>query len=853
MKKQIIGLAAILVVILLVIYGAKKIPGLGIKAEKVPEKETGTLAEADGSFEAGSGEILAAENETKRLYLDTDTLDFRVEDKATGSTFSALKPEGSVEDRSLMRITFVGEDGTFLYWNAYEYCVSHQTYTIDKIGDGFRINLNLKETDSYRINEYMPQKITAARYKERFLSGIDELLAQGKLTEEEANRYSDSLDLVYAYNSEGDYYYNRLSLSPPISTVRQMVELTKFLNYTTDELMEDNREFGISVSIEEPGSFIIPLEVVLSGDDLLVTVLTDAIVNENPYYMLTRIDLLTCFGAVSSAEAQEGYIFVPDGCGALLALNQFNASYGTYSRAVYDNTYYNDYYYMPSYPETLHMPVYGMYYSSGTKGSGGYLAIIEDGADLAFVTATLASEEESGGSTYNRAYSGFDVAKYAQVSILGPYDSSGGLFLKSTGMMDTRYKVRYKLFTQETTYYDMAKTYRDYLIAQYGLTPQYEEQARLFLEVTGALSVGEYIMGIPHDKEISMTGYEQLSQIMSELSDYPLAVSYLGVFDGGIDHQLMKNAKLAKTNGSKRELLSLMGQAKEEGQDLFLGVDFTKIYSKGNGFEPKTHAAYNFNDSPVQIFEYFLATGVFGKDSRRYHVLSPRYLSSVVDGFLKNAKEYGNLYVEDLAKGFYADYNKRNMVTPKQAQDIVDENLTKLSGEKKLALNNPEIDKIAYGAYAVNIARESSGYGGFAMEIPFRQLVMNGLISYTTLNVNESGVNKDYFLLQALELGSCPKFTITAQSLDRLKNTRHANFISREYALIKQDIQELYDRYEEAFLQVRCMEIADHKALAEGVYETTYANGVRVVTNYNMYPVTCEEGDLSPLGFLIIQ
>lgn len=851
MKKQIIGLAVVLVVILLVLYGAKKIPGLDIKAEKVPEKETGIPGGTEGTFDAGNGEVLAAENETKRLYLDTDTLDFRVEDKATGKSFSALRAEGNVEDRSLMRITFVGEDGTFLYWNAYEYCVNHQTYTIDKVKGGFRINLNLKETDSYRINEYMPQRIAAARYTERFLNGIDGLVEQGTLTKEEAGRYLDSLDLIYAYNSEGDYYYSRLSLSPPISTVRQMVQLTKLLDYTTDELMEDNAEFGISVTIEEPGSFIIPLEVVLDGDDLVVTVLTDAIVNENPYYMLTRIDLLTCFGAVTPEEAKEGYIFVPDGCGALLALNEFNASYGTYSRAVYDNTYYNDYYYMPSYPETLHMPVYGMYYNNGTRGGGGYLAMIEEGAELAFVTAALASKEE-GGSSFNRAYSGFDVAKYAQVSILGPYDSSGGLFLKSTGMMDTRYRVRYQLYTDETSYYEMARNYQEYLAAQYGLTRQFGKQAKLYLEVTGALSVGEYIMGIPHEKEISMTDYEELSEILSELSDYPLAVSYLGVFDGGLDHRLMKNAEPAKTNGSKKQLLSLLGQAEADGQELFLGVDFTKVYRGGNGFEPKTHAAYNFNDSPVEVYQYFLATGIFAKDSRSYHILSPRYLSSVVDGFLGNAKEYGSLYVEDLAKGFYADYNKRNPVTPEQAQGIVQENLEKLAGEKKLALNNPEIDKICYGSYAVNVARESSGYGGFAMEIPFRQLVMNGLISYTTLNVNESGVDKDYFLLQALELGSSPKFTVTAKSLDRLKNTRHADFISREYALVKADILELYSRYEEAFSKICCMEITNHRALSFGVFETTYANGVRVVTNYNMYPVTCEEGELAPLGFLIL-
>ncbi len=68
MKKQIIGLAAVLVVILLVLYGAKKIPGLDIKAEKVPEKETGIPGGTEGTFDAGNGEVLAAENETKGMW-----------------------------------------------------------------------------------------------------------------------------------------------------------------------------------------------------------------------------------------------------------------------------------------------------------------------------------------------------------------------------------------------------------------------------------------------------------------------------------------------------------------------------------------------------------------------------------------------------------------------------------------------------------------------------------------------------------------------------------------------------------------------------------------------------------------
>lgn len=854
MKKQTIVLITAAAAGLLVWLGVTKLPALRIKSGTLPEKQEAAAREGTGEFQVGSGEVLAAESETRRLYLDTDTLNFRVEDKATGKSFSALKPEGGVEDKSPLRITFVGEDGTFLYWNAYEYCVDHQTYSLEQIENGFRINLNLKETDSYRINEYIPQKITANRYETRFVQGLEGLVTGGTLTQEEADRYGSILELVYAYNDAEECYYNRLSLSPPISTVKQMVQLMKLLDYTTEELMADNAEFDISVDIEEPGSFIIPLEVTLAEDDLLVGIDTGKIINENPYYILTHIDLLSCFGAVTPEEAAEGYVFVPDGCGALLELNHFNPSYGSYTRAVYDNTYYNDYYYMPSYPETLHMPVFGMYYTGGSKGGGGFLGIIEEGEDLASVTATLASMEEGGGgSAYNRAYTGYDVTKYAQVSILGPYDSSNGLFLKSTGVMDTDYRIRFKFFTQDIGYYDMAAVYRDYLMERYGMEPHYGEQARLYLEATGALSVTERILGIPYSSTISMTSYGQLGEIMEDLKEYPLTVSYLGVFEGGLDHRLMNGAGLVSANGSRKELNALMESAEANGQELFLQTDFTDIYDSGNGFAEKKHASYNFNDSPIEIYGYSLATGMFMQGSISRYVLSPRYLSSVVDGFLKEAGNYKNLYVEDLAKGYYADYNKRNPVTPEEAQLILEENLAKLAGEKKLALNNPEIDKIRYGAYAVNVARESSGYGSIAIEIPFRQLVMNGLIDYTTVNVNESGVNEEYFLLQALETGSSLKFTVTAKSIDRLKNTDHGNFLSREYAQVKDDIKRLYQEYETAYDQIQCMEITGHRAFAEGVFETTYANGVRVIMNYNMHPVTCEAGDLDALGYLILK
>ncbi len=838
----------------LVVQGLQWLPSLQIRQAPLPKVYQEEPAQSAGIIAGDAGEVLVAETDTRKLYIDSGTLNLKVEDKATGKTWNAIHPDGTEDEKSLLKISYIGEDNTVLSWNSFNYSVKDKTYTIERIQGGVRINLAMKELDSLRVNEYVPQKITIEKYESTFIEGLKEKAAEGVITQEEKDKYDTALSLTYARDEEKNCYYNRYSKAPPISVVNQLIQITKLLNYTKEQLVADNADFGISVDIVEPASFLIPVEAVLSGDDFTVRVPANQIITENDYYTITRIEVLPYFGSVSPAEVSEGYVFVPDGSGALLNLNEFNSNYGSYTRALYNNTYYNDYYYMNSYPETLSMPVFGMIYGKGGTASGGFLGIIDRGDETAFITAALASSEANGGGgTYNRVYSSFDATQYSLVSILGPYDSSGGKFMSGTGMMDIDYKVCYKLYPEEVTYYDMAGTYQDYLVGRYDLTRRYEDKAKLYLDVTGALTLEERILGIAYNKVISLTSFPELKDIMAELEGFPLVVDYMGVFDEGLNNRLMNKAELVKANGSGKELKELLAYAEQQGQEIYLGTDFSRIYDEGNGFRANTHGIYDFGGYPALVYGYYYPAGTFTDLVKPYYVLNPVYLSSAVESFLKKAGEYDKLYIDDLASDYYASYRKNKIVAPAQAQAIINDNLAKLAGEKTLILNNPQMNKIIYGKYAVNISRESSGYGGFAEEIPFRQLVMNGLISYTTLNVNEAGADADYFLLQALELGSGPKFTITAKSLDLIKNKVYSDFVSRQYSLLSDDIKELYQRYEAAYGQIGSTEIADHVILADQVFETTYANGVRVITNYNKYPVQIDDRKIEALGYAVIR
>ena len=183
---------------------------------------------------------------------------------------------------------------------------------------------------------------------------------------------------------------------------------------------------------------------------------------------------------------------------------------------------------------------------------------------------------------------------------------------------------------------------------------------------------------------------------------------------------------------------------------------------------------------------------------------------------------------------------------------MLEENLSKLRKERNLSLTNPHIDKIGYGTIATDISRESSDYTTFEATIPFKQLVMNGFIDYTTENVNLSSRNSAYFILQAAELGSIPKFILTYKNVDKLKETDFSYLYSSEFALWQDEIRAVYEECASIREQIGTSEIAGHRILDEGVFETTYANGCVVSVNYNLYDVTLSDGtELAAEGYMI--
>jgi hypothetical protein len=343
-----------------------------------------------------------------------------------------------------------------------------------------------------------------------------------------------------------------------------------------------------------------------------------------------------------------------------------------------------------------------------------------------------------------------------------------------------------------------------------------------------------------------MTTYDEMAAILEDMGDRHVNISYKGVFDGGMNHKLMNSGKLAGANGDKAALDALIAKVEGAGDDIFLETDFLKVYDSGNGFVKWLHGLEDYSKSVVDIYGYRVELGIFKQRSNMYNLLDPKYIVDVVADFKNNTEDVYNYYVNDLTEHYYADYGNE-YISPYEAQRLLDTAIDTLADGSGLALDNPRMDALAHGNIAVDVSRESSELNMFYTSIPFRQLVLNGIMKYTTTSANNNSDPSSYYLMQALETGAQPKFTISAKNVDVLKDSKYSHYFSIQYDLMKDDIKNVYDELEKAMALIGTTKIVNHTMLAQDVFLTEYANGSRVVTNYTFdafeYEGNVIEGD----------
>ncbi len=838
-------------------------PAFDLTAAEVPVETMALLAKGEEIPMGGVVEV--AKEGGRTLSIDTENMILYLKDDATGITWSSAM-EGAAADnlaaKALLQVTFRGEDNVETVWNTYQNCVAFKDFKLFQLENGVRIEMDINEGDSKVYLEYLPARFPKERYEGFILPAVDQLLADGTITEKQHQRYLDMLNQCYRINprpeeSSYDQFFSGISPAPSLRDA--LIGLTSMIGYTREMLIEDCAVFGVTPTFHEPAQFNLAIEFTLDGGDLIAHIPTAEITAGNDFYKMQRIAVLPNFVALPAAKENDGYFITPDGSGALMRFNTFVGSMAKYDRPYMDNDYYADYYFQSEYAQELRLPVFGVI-NGVEPATHGMLAIIENGMDTANLHITLGTTTGSGKKAAytgtNAAYVSVDTLEHARVRINGAYESSSPTYVSDSGHIEMDFVVRYKPYTGEVSYFDLAMDYRDYLSAQSGVEITAPEGPKTFVEVLGAVTLIDRFVGIPYDNITSMSTYEEVADIVGTLPAGSV-VQYDGAFNGGIISELNDGARLVKENGTKEDLIALQEAAKSKGTDLFFQVNLSRVYVNGRTYLPYFHALRDYSNEPAEIYLYTPDTAKFNgrwDPIRSYTRVSPRYLPYLADEFLKGLADQDldlNLAMADLGHDVFADYRYGGVINAVKANAVIEDTLNKLKAGSALALNDVNAEIAPMADYVTNVSRQSSNYASFYATIPFRQLALSGLTNLVGEDVNLASRSLDYYLLQAAETGMSVKYTVTAQNPDILKSSHFESYYAADWSEWKDEILEAAAKCEELRAVIGGKQIVNHELLAENVFRTTYEGGVTVVTNYAAMPYESEDGLVEAGTYLI--
>lgn len=691
---------------------------------------------------------------------------------------------------------------------------------------------------------------------------------ESKLDEENDEKPEDLFALVnksngYIWwtspiNAEGD------SIAAPVlrSELKSGVVLTAaqiLERSTTNVRSGDTLKTGITYSDITNGVKVtynfrkigikLPVSYVLGEDYLEVSVDTSGITEKNDAsaekpVLAQSLAMLNGFGAAGLDE--DGYFVIPDGSGAVINFNNQKYSAKTYSQMIYDVD-------TTAVPKTkgpvvegVSLPMYGI-----CKGENAMLAVASEGDGSCMLCADVSGTGQSN-TEYNRCYFKF-VLRSADQYYLGS-DQLNPLDVYEKNLTHRKLQVRYYPLTaaddvnadggKALDYVDIAARYRQYLLDEKHVQKTAAaNQAKLYIDLYGGCMKQRNVLGFPVFMKTSMTSYEEMQEILEQLQNAGaenLVVSLNRWTDAGIAGKVDFKSKASGTLGGSSDFRKLTDYMNGSGIEWFPTVTNTAYYS-GSGYWSLTDTAVRVSGSFARIVDYERAYGVPYGEKKTMSLLSPNVFSELYQKLAKNYQSAGfkSVSLGGLSSTLYGDYGKKSGTSRDQTKQSVEESLKLLKSDVGAVLSeDPNAYVLPYTDTITDLPLYSSGFNIFDGDIPLYQLVMHGVIPYSTKAVNGSA-DAERLVLLALAAGSNLRFDMLGAETSDLKDT---DFDVYYYAFSDYWIEnaaQYYDFTKDILAKISDSEIISYVREDDRI-TTKYANGTETVVDLNECSVTAD-------------
>lgn len=600
-------------------------------------------------------------------------------------------------------------------------------------------------------------------------------------------------------------------------------------NGFTAKIYWQEYDFGLSVSVS------------LEGDALVVEVPEDSIVENGKDIYIGTVSLFPLLG-YSYLDDKEGYMFIPDGNGALIYLDDKDGRYASgYSQMIYgadagftesttETLLWNRYQTVNSSEKVL-APVFGM---AHTDDQLGYLAIVEGGEKRASIEA----QPNGVMVDYNRCYAKFLLRR----TYIQPLNNSNSGTMTSVEADRTHgnLRVRYLLLSGESAGYSgMATAYRNYLLDN-GLIRRRDVDYKTRVDFLGT-EREEFLIST---RAVVMTDTDQIREIFKELQAAgvnTLLSIYKGWQKGGMYQLPVSKYKADAKIGGTGSLTDLIQDWAEEGYEVYLYND--ALWANPAESNTTFNIVKKVNKRRLEI-----KTRAYVYDTFNY--LLPARSDDNLDKFIKSytSKGVNNLAVAGISNNLFSYSYNSNYYDRIYTADTYQNSIADISEQVSLILEKPFAYLWNYTGAMIDMPLGTSDFMYEDEEVPFFSIVLKGIIPMYSEYVNFEA-NKQEFRLQMIESGVYPSFYITHEDSADLIYTNSADLYSTQYSTYRDTITE----YDADFRAVAALTgdamIARHEKLAEGVNRVTYDNGVVIYVNYNQDAVTVDGVTVDGLSY----
>lgn len=570
------------------------------------------------------------------------------------------------------------------------------------------------------------------------------------------------------------------------------------------------------------------LVVTFEKGGININIPSDSIKEENDEIKIYSITPYRYLGAVKSNDVP-GYMFIPDGIGALIRYKTPYEVANDYENEIYGKNLSfeatSNLYTVKTNGANVYAPVFGLVH--GVKQNS-LFAIIEEGAEYGTISVQYPTEN----IPYSAIFTTYQIRRqYTQP--MGK-EESNTIKLLQTKRNDYDISYTYKVLkSEDSDYVGMAKYYNQYLKEKEVLEKKEQtENITLKLETLGL----EKTTGVLFDKSIVMTTFNEYHNFINQLSSRGVK-NIVGVFNGftpdGVSWSAPKYTKISSKLGSKNDIKALNSET-----TIYYAMDFQKASSKGSGYNTYFDLAKKINDQRY-IYQN-------GEDEE--YLLNHAQTKELFNDSVKALDKYDidNYFLTNMGNLIYSD-NETNMTI----EDAIE------YYHQMIKAKNKKIGLSMANDYMWDLIEDYFDFPLYSSQrlmiddtVPFLSLVLQDSMNLYSTNANFFAYPRAE-LLRLIDFNVYPSFIVTNKSSQKLEKTNLNYIYSSKYTDLEDEIIVYYNYVNDALKYVIGQSITDRIIPEVGIVKNIYENGVTIIINYTNKTYTDGNITVSAMSYYV--